>query len=192
MGLTTPSPHDPLASQEDPPMPSLIDAVVSMLAATPARWMALAAVDPELLTRQPAPGEWSALECLGHVVDTEADVFRARVAAIREGRDFAAFDPDSDGTPVERSMGQLAAELATLRAASLRAVASLDESDLDRTARHAELGLVTMRELLNEWAAHDTMHVVQAERALMQAFIPDSGPWRFYFADHDIEAPHPA
>ncbi|HEY4751743.1 MAG TPA: DinB family protein [Candidatus Limnocylindrales bacterium] len=168
-------------------MPSLISAVVSMLAATPARWTALAAVDPELLVRQPAPGEWSALECLGHVVDTEADVFRARVAAIREGRDFAAFDPDIEGSRVERSMRELAAELGTARAASLQALASLDEADLDRTARHAELGVVTMRELLNEWAAHDTMHVVQAERALMQAFIPASGPWRSYFADHDVE-----
>jgi hypothetical protein len=169
-------------------MPSLISAVVSMLAATPARWMALAAVDPELLARQPAPGEWSAIECLGHVVDTEAGVFQARVAAIREGRDFAAFDPDSEGSRVERSMRELAAELATARAASLQALASLDDADLDRTGRHAELGVVTMRELLNEWAAHDTMHVVQAERALMQAFIPASGPWRSYFADHDVEA----
>ena len=45
-----------------------------------------------------------------------------------------------------------------------------------------------MEQLLNEWAAHDTMHIVQAERALMQAFIPGSGPWRMYFADPDVEA----
>ena len=31
------------------------------------------------------------------------------------------------------------------------------------------------------------MHIVQAERALIQAFIPGSGPWRYYFADHDVE-----
>lgn len=36
------------------------------------------------------------------------------------------------------------------------------------------------------------MHVVQAERAVMQAFIPSSGPWRFYFADHDAEGPKPS
>lgn len=50
---------------------------------------------------------------------------------------------------------------------------------------------MTLRELLNEWAAHDLMHLVQAERAVMQPFIPDSGLWRFYFADHDVEAPKP-
>lgn len=171
-------------------MPSLIPAVRSMVAATPARWTALADVDAALLARPPAPGEWSAIQCLRHVVDTEAGVFRARVIAIREGRDFAAFDPDAEGGTdvIGGSMADLAAELVGLRGASIQVLDGVSEGDLERTARHAELGPVTLRELLNQWAAHDTMHVVQAERALMQAFIPGSGPWRFYFADHDVEA----
>jgi hypothetical protein len=175
---------------KEPAMPSLIPAVRSMLVATPARWTALAGVDAGLLARPPAPGEWSALQCLRHVVDTEVVVFRARVVAIREGRDFAAFDPDAEGGTdvVDGSMADLAAELVGLRAASLEILDGVSEGDLDRTARHAELGPVTLRELLNQWAAHDTMHVVQAERALMQAFIPGSGPWRFYFAGHDVDA----
>jgi hypothetical protein len=32
------------------------------------------------------------------------------------------------------------------------------------------------------------MHIVQAERAVMQPFIAGSGPWRPYFADHDSDA----
>ncbi len=47
---------------------------------------------------------------------------------------------------------------------------------------------MTMAELLNEWAAHDAMHLVQAERATMQVFIPGAGPWRSYFVDHDVAA----
>jgi hypothetical protein len=39
----------------------------------------------------------------------------------------------------------------------------------------------------SEWAGHDLMHLVQAERAVMQAFIPGSGPWRRYFSDHDAD-----
>ena len=167
-------------------MPSLVVAVAAMLAATPARWTAIAALDAELLARRPAPGEWSAIECLTHVVDGEARVFLARVHAIRDGRDITAFDPDTEGSPVTSSMRELAAELAILRGASLTALATLTEDDLERSVRHAELGPVTLRELLNEWAAHDTMHLVQAERALIAAFIPGSGPWRSYFADHDI------
>ena len=71
-----------------------------------------------------------------------------------------------------------------MRADSLALWDKLAESDLDRTARHSELGVVTLRELLNEWAGHDLMHTVQAERALMQPFIEGCGPWRSYFTDH--------
>ena len=65
-------------------------------------------------------------------------------------------------------------------------LATLTESDLDRASRHSELGPVTLRQFLNEFWAHDTMHLVQAERALMQGFIPETGPWRSYFVDHDV------
>ena len=170
-------------------MADLIVATRSMLATSVARWAALAQVDAALVARPPAPGEWSAIQALQHVVDTEEAVFRARVLAILDGRDFAAFDPDTEGhvDRITRTAGQLAADLAPMRAASLVTLAGLRPADLGRTARHAELGVVTLAELLNEWAAHDTMHIVQAERALMQAFIPGSGPWRFYFADHDVD-----
>jgi len=58
--------------------------------------------------------------------------------------------------------------------------------DLSRQARHQELGIVTMHELLHEWAGHDLMHTVQAERALMQPFIQGCGPWQSYFSDHFV------
>jgi hypothetical protein len=48
--------------------------------------------------------------------------------------------------------------------------------------------VISLRDLLNEWAAHELMHIVQAERAIMQAFIPGTGPWRGYFVNHDVEA----
>lgn len=165
--------------------------VRAILASTPDRWLALTSTaSAELLTRAPAAGEWSALACLEHLVDTERDVFPIRLRAFLEGRDFAAFDPDAKGVPAPgvEDAHALAEEFARLRAASLHEVDRLADADLERTARHAELGIVTLREMLNEWAAHDLNHTVQAERALMQSFIAGTGPWRPYFADHDAEA----
>ncbi len=176
-------------------MDRLLTHVRAILAGTPERWHTLAGVGSVgLLERPPAEGEWSALQCLQHAVDTERSVFPVRVMAILEGRDFVSFDPDADGhvDRTDRSAAELAAELERLRAASLAVLDRVGDGDLERTARHAELGRVTLRELLNEWAAHDLMHVVQAERALMQAFIPGSGAWRPYFADHDVEVAHRA
>ena len=55
-------------------------------------------------------------------------------------------------------------------AAESRAARQTHTADLPQ-ARHQELGPVTLEQLLHEWAAHDLMHTVQAERALMQPFI---------------------
>jgi hypothetical protein len=139
-----------------------------------------------LLSRVPAPGEWSAIECLQHLVDTERQVFPVRVKHLLAGEDFPAFDPDAQGTKpdVLLAPASLAQSFLDMRMDSLELWVNLSETDLDRTARHSELGIVSLKELLNEWAGHDLMHTVQAERALMQPFIEGCGPWRTYFTDH--------
>ena len=172
-------------------MDDLIARIREILVTTQERWVRLAeSVDIALLQRPPAPGEWSALECLQHLLDTETGAFAVRLEALLAGRDFAAFDPDAAGSKPEPSAGPpaLARKFEAARVRSLVAFDTVTPADLERTARHPELGVVTMREMLNEWAAHDLMHTVQAERALMQPFIVGSGKWRHYCADHDVEA----
>ena len=160
----------------------------SILTTTPARWHRLAeALPEELVQRPPKLGEWSALECLVHILDTEA-VFNFRLGCFLRGEDFPDFNPDSEGSPAEgKSTKDLAGELDRQRQESLKALETLSPADLERTARHAELGPVTLRQMLNEWAAHDLMHTVQAERAVMQPFIQGSGAWQVYFQDHLVE-----
>jgi len=172
-------------------MHDLMNSVRAVLSITPARWLALTSLLPaDLLARQPSPGEWSALECLGHLLDTERYVFPARVELFLAGRDLEAFNPDTQGSSVDQSPAEMAAEFARLREASLAALQKVSQADLLRTARHSELGMVTLGEMLHQWAAHDLNHTVQAERALMQPFITGSGAWRGYFKDHDMEAIH--
>ncbi len=168
-------------------MDNILMWVRPVLTTTPTRWMNLIqALPPELLAEPPAPKEWSALDCLQHLVDTERWVFPVRVKAILAGQDFPAFDPDAQGTKSEinQSMTDLVAEFARLRNESLDVLSRVTPDDLPRRARHAELGLVTMSELVHEWAGHDLMHTVQEERAMMQPFIRGCGPWQRYFADH--------
>jgi len=161
----------------------------SVLITTPDRWQRLAQTLPDdLLQRKPKPGEWSALECLSHIVDTEA-VFNFRIKCFLAGKDFPAFNPNTEGSKASEQPGKdLAAELGRMRQESLQVLETISEADLDRRARHAELGPVTLRQMLNEWAAHDLMHTVQAERALMQPFIDECGPWQSYFLDHWLGA----
>lgn len=171
-------------------MENLLQSVQTVLSTTPVRWLNLTEALPvEVLQRPPAPKEWSALECLQHLLDAEEAVFPVRLRSFLAGRDLESFDPNARDpqrlaglTPV-----QLANEFAERRAASLNLLKEVTTVDLSRTARHAELGLVTLTQMLHQWAAHDLMHTVQAERAMLQPFIAGSGPWRIYFADHDIE-----
>jgi hypothetical protein len=173
-------------------MESLLEHARTILVTTVPRWATLTeSVDEALLNRAPAPGEWSATECLRHLVEAERDVFPARVRSFLRGQDFPAFDPDAAATQTPaRPSRELVEDFATLRAASLELLRTLTDADLSRTGKHAELGRVTLGELIHEWAAHDLMHTVQAERALMQPFIAGCGPWRSYFTDHLAEPTH--
>ena len=161
--------------------------IIAMLGATPARWIHLADHFPAALFTRPAgPGEWSARDCLEHMLTTETGLYPARLAAFLAGQDFTPFDPAADGgdysaqTPV-----QLAASFAHQRNANLAAQDALTLDDLGRTVRHPMFGPVTLLQMLHSWAAHDLNHTTQAEDALMQPFIVASGPWRGYFKAHD-------
>jgi hypothetical protein len=172
-------------------MDQFIARVREVLSTTPDRWRTLAgSMEPSILARRPAPGEWSAAECMQHLLDTELGAFSVRLEAFMAGRDLAAFDPDAAGFKPEPGSDPtgVAGHLAEARSRSLRALDRITAADLDRTANHAEYGQVTLREMLAEWAAHDLMHTVQAERALMQPFIVACGKWRGLFVAHDVEA----
>jgi hypothetical protein len=161
----------------------------AILETTPARWTELTANLPaDLLTRPLPAGKWSALDCLQHLFDTERWVFPTRIEAILAGQDFPAFDPDSQGTKpdVTQAPAALAEKFARLRLGGLAVLKKVTLTDLNRPARHQELEVVTLSELLHEWAGHDLMHTVQAERALMQPFIEGCGPWQSYFSDHRV------
>jgi hypothetical protein len=126
----------------------LVRLVFPVLETTPQRWVQLAEkLTPELFQRKPAPNDWSAYDCLRHIVDTE---------------------------------------FARLRAGSLALLSKVGDGDLSRTARHQELGMVTLGEMIHEWAGHDLMHTVQGERAILQPFIDGCGPWKPYFSDHSV------
>jgi hypothetical protein len=168
-------------------MESMLTWAYDVLTTTPRRWASLTGtLSLELLSRSPAPKEWSALECLQHLVDVERWVFPVRLRAFLAGQDFPGFDPDTQGSKqtTRTPPGEVAELFSQLRKASLVELAAINPADLARSAHHAELGMVTLGEMVHQWAAHDLMHTVQAERALMQPFIHGCGPWQPYFAEH--------
>jgi len=169
-------------------MDTLLENVQAVFSTTPERWQRLVSTLPiDLLTRQPAAGEWSALDCLRHMLEAERFLFPVRFHAFLAGEDFEAFDPNQrHASPDSQTPEQLAAAFARARQESLGLLKQVKDDDLGRTAQHPQLGTVTLAEMLHTWAAHDLMHTVQAERALMQPFMLGCGPWRSFFRDHEV------
>jgi hypothetical protein len=166
----------------------IIEMACKMLAATPERWRSLAESTPlALMTGRPLLAEWSPIECLQHIIDSER-VYQFRIGRFLAGQDFPGFNPDKEGTPPgERTPLELAEDFENLRRESLVMLAKLGGPDLERSARHQELGPVTLGEMLNAWVAHDLNHTMQAERALIQPFMQRCGPWIRYFTAHVFE-----
>jgi hypothetical protein len=171
-------------------MTDVLDSARRLLSTTAGRWQSLVENTPEeLLRRPPAPAEWSAADCLSHLLLTERVVFGERLRAILEGRDLTTFDPQESRDPEpERTPIEVATALAAERGANLAVLSGLTPADLERSSRHPEYGMVALRVVLSTWAAHDLQHTVQAEEALMQEFIPGTGPFRFRFEDHEVIA----
>ena len=129
---------------------------------------------------------WSPFDVVGHLIHGERTDWMQRIAILLdqgEARAFDRFDRFAQFAASEgRTLASLLDEFATLRRENLRALASrgLTDADLDRRGRHPELGVVTLRQLLATWVAHDLDHVTQVARVLARQYSDEVGPWRAY------------
>ena len=129
---------------------------------------------------------WSPFDVVGHLIHGERVdwVPRARIIIEHgETRTFDTFDRFAQFTEsAGRTLDSLLDEFGRLRLESLRALAALrvTAADLDRRGRHPDLGVVTLRELLATWVAHDLDHLVQISRVLARQYADDVGPWQAY------------
>lgn len=161
----------------------------SILSTTPGRWVSLAQNLPaELANRRPLPEEWSALECLAHLLDTERNAFPPRLNNFLAGETLARYTPPAGYELTGgKQLDTLAAEFAALRAENLQLFDRLSEADLERTAVHPTHGPVRLRQFLCQWATHDLVHTMQAEKAILQPFLHGLGAWMVNFREHLIE-----
>ena len=148
----------------------------------------LEALGPEARWR-PAPGEWSANECLGHILEAERRGFNGRIRTILAEDHPALQGWDQVGVAVarrdhERPPSELLAEFLPLRADSVDLVHSLRAEDLSRTGRHDFAGELAIGDLLGEWVHHDRNHIRQMLAVTQARVWPQMGNAR-RFVDPD-------
>ena len=164
-----------------------MEEAVAILTRTPAMLDAQLRGLPEGWTAAHEGGStWSPFDVIGHLIHGERTDWlpRARIIlAHGEERPFDKFDRFAQSAGSEgQTLASLIDEFAALRQHNLHelAVLRLADADLDRRGRHPELGVVTLRQLLATWVAHDLDHVVQIARAMARQYSDQVGPWRAY------------
>ena len=129
---------------------------------------------------------WSPFDVIGHLIHGEHTDWIPRARMILEHGDTRPFEKFDRFAQLQVSKGRTLAslldEFGTLRRQNLRVLESLalTDTELDRRGRHPELGIVTLRQLLATWVAHDLDHVVQISRAIARQYTDEVGPWRAY------------
>lgn len=132
------------------------------------------------------PDTFSAFDNVAHLVHAERTnwIPRARVIlAPTAHRRFEPFDRFGHLHDTRaRTIDAVLAEFAALRAdnvVTLRAW-QLSDRELELEGEHPELGIVTLRQLLAVWTAHDLGHIAQTARVLAKQYGEAVGPWRAY------------
>ena len=146
----------------------------------------LAGLTPEWTDATEGPETWSPYVIVGHLIHGEhADWIPRAQIILAQGseRRFAPYDRfaqfrESQG----KSLAALLDEFAHLRSENIATLAGwhLTDAHLALEGLHPEFGLVTLRQLLATWVAHDLGHVAQTARVMAKQYREAVGPWRAY------------
>ena len=159
----------------------------AVLERTPAALRALLAGLPTVWAdATEGPETWSPYDVVGHLIhgDRTDWVVRAEIILAQGAqRRFTPFDrfaqfKESEG----KALAELLDEFARLRAKNLVTLANwrLTDAQLALQGEHPAFGLVTLRQLLSTWVAHDLGHIGQTGRVMAKQYRDAVGPWREY------------
>lgn len=124
----------------------------------------LAEVKPHHWLQRPDPHEWSILQILCHLWQTEEPVHRARLQAIldQDNPFIAAPPPPGPDIPQCHQDGkEVLYCFQREREKTIRLLSALTPPQWERSARHSIFGLTTLLEMAHFTAQHDRLHITQ-------------------------------
>lgn len=139
----------------------------------------------EQLAWRPSSERWSIAMVLAHLAEVEIKGFRSRFTAML-GADRPLL-PSYDQWALFRSRTEFDpyAEMARFeeeRGETLTLLEEMPDGAGERSCRHAELGTITVAQLLNEFAFHDLGHIRQVmELYRAHVFYPEMGAYQGYY-----------
>ena len=147
-------------------------AITAILACTPAVLQSMtASLSEEAWKHEPTPEEWSILEIVCHLRDTEREVHRLQLNTLLEERQ--PFVPRPDATVWAKQRKYLnengpaaVAGLLTARLELLRRIVEVSAEIWEKPARHAIFGPTHFGEVIGFMADHDRLHIQQGWQTL--------------------------
>lgn len=137
------------------------------------------------------PQTWSAFDILGHLIHGERTDWIPRARIILAQGTNRRFTPFDRFAQFDASRGKTVADLLDdfegEREASLETLAAwrLSDEQLALQGEHPAFGLVSLRQLLATWVAHDLGHIAQLSRVMAKQYREAVGPWRAYLSVMD-------
>lgn len=127
-----------------------------------------AGLTPEQWRRPEAPGKWSCLQVVGHLVDTEIVYgYRVRCVVAHDRPALPGYDQDRWTERLrhnEADPATMVDRLAFLRAMNLEYYSGLTADERRRAGLHSERGEESVDHILRLLAAHDLVHRAQLQR----------------------------
>jgi DinB superfamily len=141
----------------------------------------LGGVAPDVLRWKPTPDRWSISEVLSHLADCEDCLTeRVRRMVLEDAPPLREYEPPVEGFSAGSPQEHLSRFTHTRREL-VQFLRNLPPEAAARTAQHSKMGLVTLDQMLNEWASHDLGHIRQiAELYRARAFHPNAGAFAAY------------
>jgi hypothetical protein len=116
------------------------------------------------------PGEWSAAQVVGHLLDVDIVYgFRWRLALTADNPTYPGYDEKAFSLLARPEPAAVLAALRALRVANVALLRSLGPADLRRTAHHDEQGNEDVDRMLRKVAGHDLAHLNQLRRTIARA-----------------------
>jgi len=138
--------------------------------ATPSALRAVVAAAGDRVAVPPEPGEWSVLECVGHLVDAEiVSSARYRWVIAHDRPALIGYDQDRWVERLRHGRDDAASSLAlfdALRVANLDLWERSTDEERSRAGVHEERGEESYDLIFRLIAGHDRFHLDQARRAL--------------------------
>ena len=164
----------------------LVD-VVAILASTPEKLKReIASMSLREMKTRPAGNKWSVQEVLAHMDDIEEIGMRARVAAMIETDNPILPSIDQEKRAEEMKYNRInplksLAGLARQRQANVKWLNRLRPAQQKRRGTHQEVGVISVEELVTEWALHDLGHIKQILEIKRYMLYPRIGNMRAFY-----------